>query len=96
MKEHDRQLSCSFCYTLNNSSEMGKVIGKIWRKFLGENGYARIPGKMNQKALRIYTDYASEVNGDYTVISMILKNIRIRMWRMHKYIYWGIIRIDSK
>ena len=69
MKEHDRQLSCSFCYTPNNSPEMGEVIGEIWGKFSGENGYVRIPGKMNQKALGIYTDYASDVNGDYTVMA---------------------------
>lgn len=55
--------------TNNNSPQVGAVIGGLWEKFFGENGYAKIPEKKTGKTLGIYTDYASDVNGDYTVMT---------------------------
>ena len=47
---------------------MGKTIGGLWQKFYMEDGYPLIPNKADSKALGIYTDYAADEKGDYTVM----------------------------
>ena len=47
---------------------MGAVIGGLWKRFYSEGIYARIPDKVNAKALGIYTDYAGDEKSDYTTV----------------------------
>lgn len=53
--------------TNNSSPDMGAVIGGLWQRFYGEGIYPSIGRKANAKALGIYTDYAEDETGDYTV-----------------------------
>ena len=54
--------------TNNASPEMGKVIGGLWKSFYEADCYPQIPGKLNHKALGIYTDYEEDEKADYTVM----------------------------
>lgn len=54
--------------TNNTSPEMGSVISGLWERFYQEGVYPSIPGKVNNKALGIYTDYAGDEKADYTVL----------------------------
>lgn len=56
--------------TNNSSPDMGEVIGGLWRKFYSEDMYPKIENKANQKACGIYTEYADEEKGDYTIAVM--------------------------
>lgn len=62
--------------TNNASPEMGQIIGSLWQKFYSEEGYQNIPEKTTGKALEIYTEYASDENGDYTVMTACETNSR--------------------
>ena len=53
--------------TNNASPDMGAVIGGLWQRFYGEGIYDLIPGKTNGKALGIYSEYAADEKGDYTI-----------------------------
>jgi predicted transcriptional regulator YdeE len=52
----------------NNAKEMtdGAVIPKQWNRFFAEGILDRIPNKVNETIYALYTDYASDRNGDYT------------------------------
>lgn len=66
--ELKEKLVAALCARTSNSSpEMSEVIGGLWRKFYSPDCYPKIPNKANQKALGIYTDYADEEKGEYTV-----------------------------
>lgn len=54
--------------TNNASPEMGAVIGGLWDSFYNKGIYAGIQNKTTQKALGIYTNYASDDKGDYDVV----------------------------
>ena len=54
--------------TNNTAPDMGAVIGGLWNRFYNEGVYASIPGKVNDKALGIYTDYAGDEKADYTAM----------------------------
>lgn len=54
--------------TNNTSPDMGAVIGGLWNRFYNDGIYAGIPGKVTQKALGIYTDYAGDEKADYTAM----------------------------
>ena len=54
--------------TNNTSPDMEQVIGNLWKKFYSEEGYPAISKKTGSKAMGIYTDYASNETGDYTVM----------------------------
>lgn len=54
--------------TSNSSSDMNAVIGGLWKQFYTQDVYPKIDGKVNDKALGIYTDYADDEKGDYTVV----------------------------
>lgn len=54
--------------TNNTSPDMGKVIGGLWERFYQGGVCASIANKKNEKALGIYTDYASDALGDYTAM----------------------------
>lgn len=54
--------------TSNTAPDMGQVIGGLWNKFYSPDGQSTIPGKIGDKALGIYTDYADAEKGEYTVM----------------------------
>jgi predicted transcriptional regulator YdeE len=54
----------------SNAREMTPdgVIGKQWGRLFQENLLAKIPNKTNADILAVYTDYASDKNGEYTFV----------------------------
>jgi predicted transcriptional regulator YdeE len=54
----------------NNATEMTNhgVIPKQWGKFVSEGILDRIPNKVDATIYAVYTEYASDRNGDYTYV----------------------------
>lgn len=54
----------------NNAREASPdaIIGKQWAKFFSEGVAAKIPNRADANIVAVYTDYASDVNGDYTFL----------------------------
>ncbi len=54
----------------NNAKEAGPdaIIGKMWQQFLGQDLINKIPDKIDQSILGVYTDYATDWRGQYTFI----------------------------
>ena len=54
----------------NNSREMSGtgVIASQWARFMKENLLATIPGKSDAAILAVYSDYASNENGEYNFL----------------------------
>ncbi len=55
--------------TSNTSPDMGAVIGGLWNRFFSEGIFASIPGKVNDRTLGIYTDYAGAEKETYTILT---------------------------
>lgn len=55
--------------TNNSATDMTAVIGGLWGKFYQSGIYAGIQNKKNEKVLGVYTDYADDEKGDYSVIA---------------------------
>lgn len=55
--------------TSNSAPDVGEVIGGLWQKLFYGGVYPAIEHKANAKALGIYTDYAADEKGDYTVMA---------------------------
>ena len=54
-----------------NNSDEGSGNGKIggmWQKFYAEDVLSRIPGKVGADVLAMYTNYESDVTGEYSFI----------------------------
>lgn len=54
--------------TNNTAADMPQVIGGLWRSFYEDGIYESIEGKIDNKALGIYTEYAGKEMDDYTVM----------------------------
>jgi predicted transcriptional regulator YdeE len=54
----------------NNAREASSdgVIGKQWARFMQEGVLGKIPNKLDHSIVAVYTDYASDHNGDYTFV----------------------------
>jgi predicted transcriptional regulator YdeE len=54
----------------NNAREMtgAGVISKQWNRFFAEGILAKIPNKTDSTIYAVYSDYASDRNGDYTFV----------------------------
>lgn len=54
----------------NNTKEAGSdgIIGKQWQRLMSEHLLESIPGKLGPDIYAVYTEYASDANGDYTYI----------------------------
>ena len=54
----------------NNAKESGPdaIIGKLWQQFLGQNLLDKIPDRVDQSIIAVYTDYATDANGQYTFV----------------------------
>jgi predicted transcriptional regulator YdeE len=44
------------------------VIGKQWARFMQDGALGKIPHKLDHSFIAVYTDYASDHDGDYTFI----------------------------
>lgn len=53
--------------TCNSAPDMSAKIGTLWSRFYGEGIYSSIPGKVNEKAVGLYTNYDSKEQGEYDV-----------------------------
>ena len=51
----------------NNAKEMtsGGVIGKLWGRLMREGLLGKIPNRADDKVVAVYTDYASDKDGDF-------------------------------
>ena len=54
----------------NNAGEAGPdgTIPKLWHQLMQEHVLDSVPGKLDQSIYAVYTDYASDANGDYTLV----------------------------
>ena len=54
----------------SNAKEMttAGAIGKQWGRFLEQGVLAQIPNKADKSMVAVYTDYASDKNGEYTYL----------------------------
>lgn len=53
--------------TRNSDEDMTSKIGSLWNDFYQKGIYASISNKANAKACGIYSDYETDVNGEYSV-----------------------------
>lgn len=53
--------------TTNEGGQSGTDINQLWQRFFAENVRERIPGKLDEDTLTLYTNYESDHNGPYTV-----------------------------
>ena len=54
-----------FCARTNNASpEMSSVIGGLWQKLYAPENFANVTGRVNEKAIGLYTDYSSDEKGE--------------------------------
>jgi len=54
----------------NNANEMtpSGIIGKLWGRLMQENLLTKIPDRVDENIVAVYTDYASDKDGDYTFV----------------------------
>lgn len=53
--------------TSNQAQDMTQIIGGLWSDFYGKGIYDAIPGKMDGKAIGLYSDYAGDEKCDYSI-----------------------------
>lgn len=53
--------------TNNLSQDMTQIIGGLWTDFYGKGIYEAIQGKTDCKAIGLYSDYAGDEKGDYSI-----------------------------
>jgi len=54
--------------TSNNDPNMPRLIGELWQGFFSKGTYQSICDKKNDKSIGLYTNYDSDVNGEYDVM----------------------------
>jgi predicted transcriptional regulator YdeE len=54
--------------TSNAKEREESQIGKQWARLMGENLLNTIPNKADQNIVAVYTNYASDANGEYTYV----------------------------
>ena len=54
--------------TTNKDNIAQQDLGKLWGQFYSENIFEKIPNKLSNEVLTIYTDYKSDFTEDYTTI----------------------------
>ena len=54
----------------NNATESGAngLIPKLWHRVTQEHALDAVPDRVEQNIYAVYTDYASDANGDYTLV----------------------------
>ena len=58
--------------TTNQNNQVQEDLGKLWGQFFSENIYEKIPNRISNEILAIYTDYQSNYTEDYTTIIGVL------------------------
>lgn len=51
--------------TSNAAPDMQQVIGGLWKSFYEDGIYAKLPNKVSEKAIGMYSDYEEGVMGNY-------------------------------
>lgn len=54
--------------TTNKDNQSQEDLGKLWGQFFAENVIAKIPNKVSNNIITIYTDYKSDYTDEYTTI----------------------------
>ena len=54
--------------TTNKDNKAQQDLGQLWGEFYSENLFEKIPNKLSNEVLTIYTDYKSDFTEDYTTI----------------------------
>lgn len=54
--------------TTNQNGQAQGDIGKLWKRFMGQNIISQIPNKLSSDIYCMYTDYESDYMGMYTTI----------------------------
>ncbi len=54
--------------TTNKNNQAQEDLGKLWGQFFSENIFDKIPNKVSNEIIAIYTDYKSDFTEDYTTI----------------------------
>lgn len=54
--------------TTNKDNQAQQDLGKLWGQFYTENIFEKIPNKISNEVLAIYTDYKSNYTEEYTTI----------------------------
>jgi len=54
--------------TTNKDNKAQQDLVQLWGKFYSENIFEKIPNKLSNEILTIYTDYKSDFTEDYTTI----------------------------
>jgi predicted transcriptional regulator YdeE len=54
--------------TTNKDNKAQQDLGQLWGKFYSENIFVKIPNKLSNEVITIYTDYKSDFTEDYTTI----------------------------
>jgi predicted transcriptional regulator YdeE len=70
MMQHDAFTVVGTSARTSNAKEVTPdgVIGKLWGRLFQEGLLAKIPNKADQNIVAVYTDYASDHDGEYTFI----------------------------
>jgi len=68
--EHDVFTVVGISARTSNAKEMtgNGAIGKLWGRLFQEGVLAKIPNKADQNIVAVYTDYASDHDGEYTFV----------------------------
>lgn len=54
--------------TTNKGNQSQQDLGKLWGQFYADNVFDKIPNKVSDNVLAIYTDYKSDFTDEYTTI----------------------------
>ena len=54
--------------TTNENNQSQQDMGKLWEQFFADNIIAKIPNKISNHMLAIYTDYKTDYTDEYTTI----------------------------
>lgn len=54
--------------TTNKDNQAKEDLGKLWERFFTENTSEKIPNKISENILSIYTDYESDFTEEYTTL----------------------------
>lgn len=55
-------------HTTNMNNQSMEDLGNLWKKFYTENIFRKIPNKISEDILSVYTDYKSDYKDEYTSI----------------------------
>lgn len=66
VRMEEKKLAGLCARTSNTDPKMGEVIGGLWQK-LYQGLFHQLPGKVNDRAIGLYSDYENEAEGLYDI-----------------------------